>query len=366
MDIRDRLDQLLSSEDLSPDEYQGLRASLSRDPGLAGTLEAWARVRVHVREHIDSAASDRRLFVLCSLASAGHALELSEEERAEVEAFQSQYDRSIQQYAGLAEAARGVDRDRAVFMATWAEASHPVRRLGPRVWRMAAVIAVVGLLGALALILRQQDANWHTMSASAGDTGRIELPDGSVMHLVGPAEVRYPEGSFSRHLELTGSAFMDVIRDDALFTVSTPEAVISVLGTRFGVQAAGGVTEVVLESGRVVVASQIDPRENQELRPGEMSRVVAGEPPTKPVSTEIAQALGWTGFMFFRGTPLGEAVEILSTRYGVQVNVHPDLAKEPVTGSFSPEESLEHILNALAITLDAVAVEENGAWRVTP
>ena len=365
MEIRDRLDQLVDSDELTPGECEALWDELLRDPETTSLLTDWIRVRAHLRETISGSVQDRRLFVLCALAYAGHSSELSEKERAEVESALPQFERTIQTHAGLAEAARSVELDRADFLVSWDEAARPVRRLMPRIWRIAAVFAVVGLLGALALILQQRGADWRMMTAAEGSSVRFELPDGSVMHLVGPAEARYP-GAYARQLNLTGSAFFDVVAAAEDFTVTTSEAVTTVLGTRFGVVAMGGFTEVVVESGRVALEPEGASEQRVVLQPGEMSRVSAGEAPTEPESTEIALALGWTGFMFFRATPLGEAASMLAERYGVSIIVHPDLVNEPVTGSFGPEESISLILNALATTLDAVAVEDDSAWQITP
>ena len=366
MRLEDRLDDFLHRDDLTPEEILAFRVALADHPELAIALSGWEAACGHIRTQVERGLLDRRVFVLCALDAAGHSRDLTEEEREEVRAARIDIEACLEKHPGLRNVVLNIDRDREDFLTIWEATGRPrIRWITNRVWRIAAAVAIMGVAGILAFVLMQRGQNWKTVTVAASMTEWLSLPDSSMVHLVGPAELSYDAGDFTRELKLKGRAFFDVVSRPEFFTVRTDEAVTRVLGTRFGIKDLDGSTEVVLESGSIEVAQQDLPEQRVILEPGQMSRVVGKSAPTTPEDSGVSHALEWTGTIFFRLTPMSQAVKVLTERFGRTVSVDILLADELITGSFYPDQSLEDIVNALAITLDAMAEESAEGWHVS-
>ena len=251
------------------------RTALEHNPALRDELQQWLRVRAGLKGRLDQVVPDRQAFVLHVLTRAGHFEELTASERQQVAASQEAMERAVEAYPALRDIAEHIEEDRAEFVACW-EQPVRIRRLTPRVWRMAAVVVMlIGFAAIFALFLGQ---DLRTVAVSDGDTYQLELPDGSTVLLVDDAEVRYDAEGFARRITFSGSAFFDVAHSEEPFTIGTPGAVTTVLGTRFGIKASGEVTEVILERGRVSLAAQDSPEAQVILSPGQMSSVLRGRP----------------------------------------------------------------------------------------
>jgi transmembrane sensor len=194
----------------------------------------------------------------------------------------------------------------------------------------------------------------------------VELADGSVVRLMDGASIGFDE-PFERQLRLRGRAFFDVSHGDAPFSVFSESAIVSVLGTRFGVDASPSSTEVTLVEGRVAVSSAHDRTRMVVLEPGQQTRVDGGAAPREAVTVDLFRALDWTDLLVFRATAMSQVAELLEDAFGVRIFVHRSLADERVTGTFEESSSARDIINALAATLDArVEVGVDGDFRILP
>ena len=97
---------------------------------------------------------------------------------------------------------------------------------------------------------------------------------------------------------------MDVASLSEFFVVSRPSAEATVLGTRFAIVGSAELTEVVLDSGSLALAACGSPAGRVVLQPGQTSLVRRGASPREPVETDLPGTPGWTGFFFFRATPM--------------------------------------------------------------
>ena len=154
---------------------------------------------------------------------------------------------------------------------------------------------------------------------------------------------------------LAGDALFAIRHDPAdPFTVETPNAVVTVLGTTFGVAVGETETDVVLVSGAVALASKDEAAEAVRLAPGQRSRVVALDAPAAPAPADLDAALAWTGDLFIRAEPLGVVAGRLSAAFGVPVEVDAALAGEAVSVTrFERDAGVEVALEELALTLGA-------------
>jgi ferric-dicitrate binding protein FerR (iron transport regulator) len=362
MEQFDKIDAILHEGGLTLEERQTFIEALESDPDLARSYAGWQQICAHLRSRLP----ETRWFVLYSLVSGGHAGELNEEESEEIRSNWRDVDRVVESHPGFAEAAIQIEQDRQDFLECWAQVDRPTRKLPSWSLRIAAVIAILGVCFVAVLMLRDTDTALQTIAAASGEYERVLLPDGSVAHLNGPATIQFDERDFERGVTFTGQAFFDIMHQSDPFTVQTSEAFIHVLGTRFGVRSQQDTTQVVLESGRVEVASKAQGSQTVMLEPGQMTKVTSDAPPEPSNQVELEDALNWTGFIFLRQTQLNRAAVLLSEGRNVRVEVDPSLANETVTGTFAPDAEIEEILNALALALGAEVHTEGRVFRIAP
>jgi ferric-dicitrate binding protein FerR (iron transport regulator) len=222
----------------------------------------------------------------------------------------------------------------------------------------------------MALLFWPDGPSTTTVTVADGSSRTVTLADGSTVRLVGAARLSYPASwpeDGPRRVSLReGRAFFDVPPrpDGPSFVVETPTATATVLGTQFGVRAAADTTEIVLANGSVEVGGGGD--EHVVLEPGQKSWVAQSEAPASATSTDLTEALDWTGLFVFRAVPLSSIADRLSRHYDVQVTVADALADEPITGTFERQQPTRQVLDALAATLGAEVQRDGDRYRLVP
>ena len=149
----------------------------------------------------------------------------------------------------------------------------PMRRVVP----MLVVLAVTCLLGVLYL---QRPV---VVEAPLGEMVSVLLPDNSTVILNSGARLTYPRyWGEKRSAHLEGEAYFNIIKEEIPFFVSTFDADIEVLGTRFNVQAWEASAEphtlpLRLLQGRITICSaRREAGMKTEVVPGEVWQVQAG------------------------------------------------------------------------------------------
>lgn len=167
-----------------------------------------------------------------------------------------------------------------------------------------------------------------TLATLVGKRLEQTLPDGSHLMLDADsrAEVAYDASRRSVRL-LRGSAFFAVAREDGgrgrAFTVEAQGSLITVLGTRFGVEIDGPDVRVAVEEGRVGVRSS----DGQErvLGAGELARL--GKRIDVRTAATPAEIATWRhGWLDFDRVPLAEAIARLARYSRRTLRVSPDAA----------------------------------------
>ena len=396
------LDALALYDALPPEEQAALEDALRRNPALAEAFRGWQSLRAAVRRDLAEALPDRTLLVLYALSDdplpgepAPDADLLGPADRARFDAARDRLQAALAKHPGLVDAVRRIRADRDAFDRAWAAHAvasprnghtartvparagdrPPAAHVGPRplrrvsgVWRMAALVAVV-LFGAILATVARRDAGFETIRAA--EARMVELPDGSTAELAAGALLLVPgaDAEQLRHARLLAGNALFAIRHDPTdpFTVETPNAVVTVLGTTFGVTVGQAATDVVLVSGSVALASKDDAEAAVHLAPGQRSRVVALDAPEAPAPADLNAALGWTGDLFVREEPVGRLAASLAAAFRVPVEVDPTLVGETVSATrFEREVGLEAALEELALSLGArVEALPGGGYRLT-
>lgn len=394
--MRDPIDLLTSDRPLAPDEQTALDRALAADPGLGEAAAQFDQLRRHVRSRLEERLPDPSVLVLHALAGTPGALTLDEHARLTA----ADVPGAAAVHPGVAAAVRRLADDREAFETAWADAladaSVPAEvAVAPRrsrhrmldrtaarstrnpvarwMWRGVATTAVAAFVAVLVMV-QQRDAGWATLTARAEQT--VQLPDGSSALLAAGTRLRIPgAGNHVRQVRLEqGQAVFRIVHDpSAPFTVHTPNAEVTVLGTTFNVEAtqtgALAQTAVVLIDGTVTLAPRAQPAAAVRLVPGTASRVLNLDTPAPPAPADVAAALAWTGNVEARNERADNVAARLGERFGVVVEVSPLLAGEWVSGTFDARDGAADAVRKLALALDghlerAVGADGRPVFRI--
>lgn len=185
-----------------------------------------------------------------------------------------------------------------------------------------------------------------------GNKAHIVLPDGTKVSLNSNTELTYDirEGDHRNVRIVKGEAFFDVTKDpDNPFIVSVGEMNITVLGTKFNVNANGDKIETSLFTGSVRLSVE-DSNYEGYLVPGKKS--IYEEKNHKMTITDNNPSLdaGWKdGYLVFYSAPLKTVLKQIENWYGVKITLqNKKLASDLITGSFH-NETLESVLQSLSM-----------------
>lgn len=219
-----------------------------------------------------------------------------------------------------------------------------------------------------------------TLQAAPGEHVAATLPDGTTVRLSGGTTMTYASGfrtlgfrqADTRAVRLDGEAYFDVVTGTEPFVVSTFNADVTVLGTRFNVQAHANdrdaATRVVLEEGSVAVTAG-EAETPVVLAPGETTEVRASEgtvAPTTPEPIALDRALVWLeGGFIAEAQPLDDVLRAVERRYGVTITTAPSVALDlPLTLYFAPR-SAEALVNDLALAAGLQVEPRRGGFYLT-
>ena len=200
-----------------------------------------------------------------------------------------------------------------------------------------------------------EKTTYNTIKIPYGKKFRLQLSDGTLVHLNAGTTLRYPVkfiAGENRQVFLDGEAFFDVAKDKKHpFIVNADALNVRVLGTHFNVSnyPEDAATDVVLVEGSVGMYrsnEEFDAAKNTILKPGfkgsfnRENTVIS----TKAVITDIYTS--WiNGGLTFRNMTFKNIITKLERRYNVTIiNKNEKLANEKFNASFK-EESIENVMS---------------------
>ncbi len=239
----------------------------------------------------------------------------------------------------------------------------------PLIWRMSmlATAAVVMFVIAAQIRLDRRfgrsvpqptvDLGLKTYSTAIGRRDSVRLADGSRV-ILGPGSTLHLNTGFggaSRNVELQGEAYFDVKHDaSSPFTIHTPMATITDVGTSFGVHDDSGQVRVSVTSGEVRLAVGAD--SGVLLHAGDLGVANRGSAASVERGAASPEDLAWThGQLVFRDATLSDVAVDLHRWYGVTLRVgDPALEGRHVTASFAGD-SARAVMRVIALSLGAQA-----------
>lgn len=236
------------------------------------------------------------------------------------------------------------------------------RTIKMRYFSIAASVAAAVVL-AIFFIAPDADLQYNTIALQA-EKNTFTLPDNSTIDINKNTSIEYAE-SFgnNRAIKLNkGEAYFEVQKDaDHPFTVETPRAKITVLGTGFNVKldSISGNTTVTVLHGKVKVENKKS-QQSQILVKNQTATLAQTSTEFSSPASSTANELSWkTNTIEFKNTPMTEVVQILNNHFGSQLQIKQGELKNCRLNTGFEDPNLETILDMLE-TFNQVKSEKQG------
>jgi transmembrane sensor len=248
--------------------------------------------------------------------------------------------------------------------------------------RWSAIAAAIILLAAGTYTWWKLDIQTTPLTWQSGAAIRIDtLPDGSRVTLNKFSSLKLTAGKTSRTVRLSGEAFFEVTHDaHQPFTVQVNDVTIRDEGTGFNVRSTDSTTEIIVETGAVLVtagsgagggsgaaagsaAVKVAAGEKVLVTTGsDAGKVTAGE--TKIIRTPVSNRL----YQYYRtrrflchNTPLSELIAVLNEAYGSHIVVEKEeINRLQMTATFDNED-LDSILAVITKTFGLNIQKKGGS-----
>lgn len=212
-------------------------------------------------------------------------------------------------------------------------------------------------------ISTNSEIEYRELRTEKGQRTRINLTDGSIIHLNGDSYLRIPEAfrpGEDRLVYLEGEAFFEITRGDNItFKVVAGETVTTVLGTRFNISSywEDDDVTVVVADGIVSFGYLNEPAiEPAILTNNQKGVIVMGDTPKISNVPDLSVYHGWTtGELIFEQEPLPKMISKLERWFGIDIEIYDEaggLLNKQITASFSERQPAEDVLQSISLVLD--------------
>jgi transmembrane sensor len=258
-------------------------------------------------------------------------------------------------------------------------------RINPRRFSAAAsIIILIGIslfMGNKIRIMSDHPRTTHEIYVPLGSRSNVILPDGTNVWLSADSKLSWDSDfvNDNRNVSLTGEAFFDVVSDNSLFTVTTRDVKIKVLGTQFNVKSYPDepITETTLVTGEIEIAviderlrsrpvlltpnqkltystnarpADIPEDEAREKVPGETAQALPSRPSLQLAHiSSVDEYISWKdGRLVFRSEPLKDMARKLERYYNVEITFNDESIKEVRYTGTLEDVTIVEVLRAIA------------------
>jgi transmembrane sensor len=235
-------------------------------------------------------------------------------------------------------------------------------------------VAVFILSVGIAMYSMKDVVMTKTYSTAFKETQTIILKDNSKVFLTSNSRLHVPRWGFGKYVRavvLEGEATFSVTHtmENKPFVVATPDrSTVTVLGTEFVVYARKKGTKVVLNRGKVQLATLKDPKPH-DMSPGDKAIVTSsGQVEIKKLTkSELSAPGSWKEHQFdFQRTTLVNATKEINDVFGVHIVVDDKaLSERELSGTFKARDATE-LLNVLSEMLDIKVTLTDNTLYLTP
>ncbi len=196
---------------------------------------------------------------------------------------------------------------------------------------------------------------YNTLKIPYGKTFKVQLSDGSLVHLNAGSQLKYPEHftESERKIYLQGEAYFEVTHNkEKPFIVQTSDTDIQVLGTKFNVSAYPDeklVATVLVEGSVKVSEKETTKSTNVILTPGQLALWNKSAKKMNVTNVDVEDFTSWIeGKLVFESKTFEEMLRVLQRKYNVTIeNRYTDLNTGRYRGRFE-DESIEQIMKTFA------------------
>ena len=204
-------------------------------------------------------------------------------------------------------------------------------------------------------MLKKQDVHYNELSIPRGGEFKLELSDGTLVHLNADTRLKYPVvfAGQERRVVLDGEAYFEVAKDVAHpFIVEVDGVEVKVYGTSFNVNTLlEGRVQTVLVAGSVGVRS-LASGEEVRVKPGELAEYDRGERDFTVKEVDTSFYTDWrNGILRFSNEPLDDMLETLARWYNVNFFYQNQEVKNlHFTGYMERYKDIEVILKSVTMS----------------
>jgi ferric-dicitrate binding protein FerR (iron transport regulator) len=238
----------------------------------------------------------------------------------------------------------------------------------------AAIIAAICITSAY-IFTRENtsEINFAEHYSPAGHSGKITLPDGSVVLTNSGSIILYPEsfGKDTRTLYLSGEANFKVQKNEKIpFIVKSREFSVTAIGTEFDVSSypEDNYSKATLISG-VVKIKQDGGATDYLLKAGDRFSFDKRTGTHTICQTDISEATAWQrGELIFRGVTIKEIIKVLERKYAVTFQYKPNtINDDKYNFRFNREASLAEVLDIIKTVADDFGYKKiDNIYYLTP
>lgn len=216
-------------------------------------------------------------------------------------------------------------------------------------WWLPAAAAIILLL--VGLTFWSATNKKKALESAYGRVMNYSLPDGSEVTLNSNSKVLINKEwkNTDREIWLQGEAFFKVqkLPSKNKFVVHTQNMDIIVTGTQFNVISREEETSILLTEGSVTILTKDGKKVN--MKPGEFVKIENNKPAKKTIDQE--SVLAWKQLKIsFENTPMNQVAKIISTHYGVKVQLSDEAIGQKKISGIMPNDSMDILINALEAT----------------
>jgi transmembrane sensor len=188
----------------------------------------------------------------------------------------------------------------------------------------------------------------NVLSTAKGQTYRVILPDGTQVWLNAASSLTYPTSfsNLNRKVILNGEGYFEVAKDRSHpFIVATNQQEITVLGTRFNINAytnENAIRTTLLEGS---IKLKVKNKETM-LKPGQQSVVFDSQLKTLDIDTALSTAWKNNNLMF-DGERIDYIMRMIERWYNVEVIYKSPISNEKFYGSVSRQENVLEVLKTM-------------------
>lgn len=239
-------------------------------------------------------------------------------------------------------------------------------RKSPLVYIARAAVAV-GVVAAASWLIFRPGNKEVNIASNFGEIKTIYLPDSTEVTLNGHSAIKYKKEWVNREVWIDGEAFFNVRKSvDQQFDVHSNGVDVHVLGTSFNIRNRRGVTAVVLNTGKLMVAASAE-KKLILSQPGDMARYDSEQKDLVQKKVPVSKVTGWQQHKLqLDQTSVADFFGVLEDDWGYQIQASDSsLLNKKISGEIEMTDKAV-LMDALAVILDAKVTQQGSTIIVTP